>query len=372
MMSSQGKRGIKAAGPVLVIMAGGRGERFWPCSRKNRPKQLLNICGEQSLLQDTVARIAPLTAKNRILVVANQDYELEVRRQLPQLKPENILVEPESCNTAIAIGLALAYIRKRFQTEDPQVIFLPCDSLVYEPQEVCPLLEAGLRLSRDLNRMMIVGITPTRAEIGYGYIQLGAELNKNEGFSVYQVAGFKEKPDQQRAEAYLCSGEYLWNGGVVLGRAKLIGKEIQEHLPELAMALEEVQESLDTITEAKMIRTLYATAPKISFDHAVLEKSGNLGVIKAQSGWDDLGNWGALERWLPRDEAGNVSHGEFIGLETNNCNVFSPQKIVTTLGVSNLIIVESDDVLLVCAKERAQEIKVILDELRSRGRDSLL
>ena len=286
------------------MMAGGRGERFWPCSRRTRPKQLLKICGEQSLLQETVTRIAPLSIGSRILVVVNQDYELEVRRQLPQLKPENILVEPESCNTAIAIGLALAYIRKRFQTEDPQVIFLPCDSLVYEPQEVCPLLEAGLRLSRDLNQIMIVGITPSRAETGYGYIHLGPELNKNEEFSVYQVADFKEKPDRQRAEAYLCSGEYLWNGGVVLGRAKLIGNAIQEHLPELAMALEAVQDSLDTIAEAKMIRALYATGPKISFDHAVLEKSSNLGVIKAHSGWDDLGSWGAMERWLPRMSPG--------------------------------------------------------------------
>lgn len=363
---------LKTSEPVLVILAGGCGERFWPCSRRSRPKQLLKICSELSLLQETVARVKPLTTFKRIWVVTNQAYVAEVRRQLPELIPDNLLGEPQGCNTAVAVGLSLAYIKKRYQNEEPLLVIMPCDSLVYEPGEMTPLLKTALKAAQDFERIMIVGIPPSRVETGYGYIHLGSELQNDSDYPIYQVNGFKEKPDHEAVETYLSSGEYLWNGGVVVGKVEQIIKAFQEHLPKLAIELEKLQDSLDTDDERVKIQELYRIAPKISFDHAILEQSMNLGVIKAHYGWDDLGNWTAMERWLPRDATGNVSKGEHIGIETYNCNIFSPQKVVVTLGVSNLIIVATEDVLMVCAKERSQDIGDILNKLRENGRDSLL
>lgn len=358
--------------PVLVIMAGGRGERFWPRSRRSHPKQLLCLVGEQSLLQDSVARVRELTEDRRIYVVTNQDYVAEVREQLPMLPERNILVEPEGRNTAPCVGLAAAYVASHFPEENPVIAILPSDPLVRHPEVMRQVLRAGIAYAAAHDVGVIYGMWPTRPETGYGYIQLGAELSSGEDVSFHRVAAFKEKPTAAVAAQYVSSHEYLWNGGIFVWQVRSLFKEIEAHLPELAAGLAAFRPYIGSAAEASQLKAIYPTLPATSVDYGILEKTSNLVVVPADFGWDDLGSWSSLERYLPKDGAGNVAQADLIAVESQNCIVYSPRKPVVTLGVSDLIIVETDDTLMVCAKDRVQDIKAILQRLREEQREELL
>jgi mannose-1-phosphate guanylyltransferase len=358
--------------PVIVIMAGGRGERFWPRSRHNYPKQLLNIIGNQSLLQESVERVHELTEYERIYIVISHNYIQEVRNQLPMIPARNILIEPEGRNTAPCVGLAAVYIESHFPKEDPVIAILPSDSHIKNPAEMRRVLEAGIAYAATVTLGVIYGMWPTRPETGFGYIQLGKELGKSQGIPYHRVAAFKEKPDFGAAQRYFEQKEYLWNGGIFLWKRSGLQKEIKKNLPQLAKGLDEFKQQIGTPGEAQKLKEIYPTLPATSVDYGILEKTEDLVVIPTDYGWDDLGSWSALERTLPRDEAGNVIQGNHIGVDTSNCVIYSPQKPVTTLGVSDLIIVEMDDVLFVGAKERAQDVKLLLAKLREENRKELL
>lgn len=358
--------------PIFVIMAGGRGERFWPRSRRKYPKQLLNLIGEESLLQQSVERVRSLTDDARIYVVTNIDYIDEVRRQLPMLPKRNILIEPQGRNTAPCVGLAAIYIQNHFPEEDPSVAILPSDALVNDAEEMRKVLRVGLDYTQQTDSGLIYGMWPTRPETGYGYIQLGEVLGETEGIGFHKVAAFKEKPDQTTAKQYLESKKFLWNAGMFVWKVSGLMKEIQANLPELAVGLEKLRPNLGTEAELPKLTEIYPTLPSISVDYGILEKTKNLVVIPTEFGWDDLGSWSSLERFLPKDQAGNVVQGHFSGVEAKNCIVYSPKKTVTALGVSDLIIVETDDVLMVCTKEKAQEVKKIIEKLREEKREELL
>ncbi len=358
--------------PIFVIMAGGRGERLWPRSRRKYPKQLLSLVGERSLLQQSVDRIRGMTDDDRIYVVTNIDYVEPVRQQLIMLPEQNIIIEPEGRNTAPCVGLAAIYIQNHFPKEDPLVAIIPSDTLVIDPKEMCKVLSFGLDYAQKMDTGVIYGMWPTRPETGYGYIRLGKKIGEADGVSCYQVAGFKEKPDRITAENYLESKEYLWNAGIFVWKVSGLLREIQTNLPELAVGLEKLRPYLGTEDEFTKLTQIYPTLPSISVDYGILEKTRDLAVVPTEFGWDDLGNWSSLERYYPKDYAGNVVQGEFTGVKTNNCIVFSPKKMVATLGVSDLIIVETDDVLMVCAKEKAQEVKSLVEVLRAKKREDLL
>jgi mannose-1-phosphate guanylyltransferase len=358
--------------PILVIMAGGRGERFWPLSRYNFPKQLLNLAGAHSLLQETVERVHGLTEYERIYVVTGRSYADEVRNQLPEIPSRNILVEPESHNTAPCVGLAVAYITVRFPGEDPVICFLPSDSAVNNPAEMRRTLQAGIACAESGSRGVIFGMRPTRPETGFGYVQVGKELGRSQGMAYYSVASFTEKPDFNTAKKYLEQKEFLWNGGMFLWRRSCLQQEIRNNLPRLAEGLSGFQQYIGTPQEIPKLCDIYPLLPAISVDCGILEKTENLAVIPGDYDWDDLGSWTALERIWPPDEAGNVVQGHHLGVDTGNCVIYSSQKMVTTLGVSGLIIVEMDDVLFVCAKERAQDIKLVLAKLRGENQKDLL
>ncbi len=358
--------------PIMVIMAGGRGERFWPRSRYKFPKQLLNLAGTQSLLQETVERIRELTEYERIYVVTSRSYADEVRNQLPLIPARNILVEPESRNTAPCVGLAVVYIAVHFPGEDPVIAFLPSDAAINNPAEFRRTLQAGITYAETADRGVIFGMRPTRPETGYGYVQVGKELGKSQGIAYYGVASFKEKPDLDTAQKYLEQKEFLWNGGIFLWRRSCLQHEIRKNLPQLADGLAEFQQYIGTPQETPKLFDIYATLPATSVDYGILEKTEDLVVIPGDYDWDDLGSWSALERVLPLDEAGNVVQGHYLGVDTKNCVIYSPQKMVTTLGVSDLIIVEMDDVLFVCPKDRAQDVKLMLAKLREEDRKDLL
>jgi mannose-1-phosphate guanylyltransferase len=359
-------------GPVLVIMAGGRGERFWPRSRRNHPKQLLTFTGSQSLLQDSVARIRELTCEERIYVVTNIAQAAAVKEQLPFLPARNILIEPQGRNTAPCVGLAAAYIQKHYPDENPVIAFLPSDSMVFNPAEMRRVLTAGFQICKENESGVIFGMWPARPDTGFGYIQLGKKLGVCGGVPYHRVAAFKEKPDQATAEKYLAAGEYLWNGGIFIWQLTKLWSELRESLPELYQGLELFLPSIGQSDEISRLSEIYAILPAISADCGILEKTTGLVVVPTDYGWDDLGSWSAYERLLAKDGSGNVVYGRHIGVATRNCIIHSPLKTVTTLGVSDLIIVDTGDVLLVCAKEQAQNIKELLRKINDAGRQDLL
>lgn len=368
-------KGAKTMDPIIIIMAGGRGERFWPRSRVKCPKQLLNLAGEASLLQQTVARIRQLTPSQRILVVTNKDYADIVREQLPFLPVRNILVEPESRNTAPCIALAAIYIRRFFPEEDPPLAILPSDLLITNDSELQRILQVGLMFlekSFSDGSGIIYGARPTRPETGFGYIQTGERIAIESGVPLHQVISFREKPDYANAVRYLTSGEYLWNGGIFIWRHSQLLTEYQTHLPELAGEFETFTNWIGTTAETERLEQLYSRITPLSFDHGVLEQSQRLMVIPADYAWDDLGTWSALGRVTQPDTRNNVIQAEHIAFDTHGCIVYSPEKFVGILGVQDLIVVESGDVLLICHKERAQDIKMITERLREMGREDLL
>ncbi len=358
--------------PVIVIMAGGRGERLWPLSRRKYPKQLLNLAGDVSLLQQTVERIRGLTVDDRIFVVINIDYFDEVKHQITTLPKGNILIEPEGRNTAPGVGLAAIYIQRRFPEEDLSLALLPSDVLINDEAEMNRVLRVGLDYTQRTGSGVIYGMWPTRPEIGYGYIQLGECLGNTEGVPFHRVVAFKEKPDRTTAERYLQSKMFLWNAGIFVWKVSGLLQEIRTNLPELAAGLEKFRPYLGTEAEFTKLAEIYPTLPTTSVDYGILEKTNNLAVVPTKFGWDDLGSWISLERVLPKDQAGNAVQGDLVGVECKNSIVYSLKKTVAALGVSNLIIVETDDVLMVCAKEKAQEVKQLIKKLKAKKREELL
>jgi mannose-1-phosphate guanylyltransferase len=358
--------------PVFIIMAGGRGERFWPKSRRNYPKQLLNLASDHSLLQDSVVRIRELTEDKRIYIVTNRDYAAKVREQLPMLPERNILVEPEGRNTAPCVGLAAVYVARHFPEEDPVMAILPSDPLVRKPEVMRKVLRAGIEYCSAHDSGVIYGMWPTRPETGYGYIQLGSGLKTIDTVDFHQVTAFKEKPNRETAERYVSSREYLWNGGIFLWRVSCLMREIERNLPELSYGLERIKPYIGSPDEERIVREVYPDLPAISVDYGILEKSRNLAVVPADFGWDDLGSWTSLERYMPSDPDGNVVQGELIGVECRNCTISSPGKTVAALGVSDLIIVDTGDVLMICSKDKAQDIKRLIEKAREQGREDLL
>ena len=347
-----------------VIMAGGIGERFWPRSRQNLPKQFLPLLGERSLLQQSCERIQNLVSPENILVVTGRDHLSLAREQLPHLPETNFLSEPQGRNTAPCIGLAAVYLRRR----DPDGIMLvfPADHLVQGRKDFTCCMEKALELSSSTDSLVTVGIIPTRPETGYGYIE-----REEEAFPgtppAYRVRQFVEKPDYHNAVQYLHSGRYLWNSGIFAWKVGLILEKMQKHLPDLYRGLEKIASGIGTAEEQNNLESIFPSLPAISVDYGVMEKETNLLVVQGDFGWDDLGSWSALAECFSGDEAQTVGMGQHVGIDTTGCLVYGENSLIATLGVSNLVIVQEKDVVLVCPKERAQEVKKLVQEIKERG-----
>lgn len=362
--------------PILVLMAGGSGERFWPRSRRKYPKQLLKLLSDQSLLQESVARIRPLTEDRRLYVVTNRDYAADIRKQLPFVPAQNVLVEPVGRNTAPCIALAAYHIARAFPGEDPVLVFLPSDATIGNPEEMRQVLRAGVAVSAASEQGVLLGMKPTRPETGFGYIQLGEQLGVREGKAYHRVVSFKEKPDLETARRYVAAGDYFWNAGIFIWKLSNLLAEFARHLPELTQGLDRLRPFLDTAVasraRAQKLAEIYPTLPAVSMDYGVLERTAGLLAFPADFGWDDLGSWNSLERYLAADENGNVVQGEFCGVATEGCIVYSPKKTVAALGVSDLVIVETEDVLLVCRKDQAADLKKLLTAVKEKNLHHLL
>lgn len=348
-----------------IIMAGGKGERFWPLSRNNLPKQFLALTGgKRTLIQETFDRLLNSFNPQRILVVTGKDYLQLAQEQLPLLPTSNFLIEPVGRNTAPCIGLAaLALVKKE---PDACMMIFPADHLVKNEEIFQRCLERCLNLAAEGELLLTIGITPTRPETGYGYIE--KEETQLPGIPpAYPVKRFIEKPTREKAMQLLTTGKYYWNSGIFAWKASLILEKLQHHQPELYRGLMALEPSVGEVGEEQALEKLFPGLPNISIDYGVMEKEQDILVVEGSFYWDDLGSWAALAEHAPQDQYGKSVWGCHVSIDTKSCLVYGKNYLIATLGVKDLIIVESDGVIMICPKDRAQEVKTLVNQLKEKG-----
>lgn len=364
-----------------VILAGGRGTRFWPLSRKRRAKQLLALDGKHTMLQQTVARLAPMAAPSRFWIITNDDLRRAILHQLPKLPPKQIIAEPAGRNTAPAIGLA-AFLLLR---DDPDAVLglFPSDHVIADAAEYRATLSRGIEIAAAGDNIVVLGIRPTRPETGYGYIETGAP--DRDGASSLRVRRFTEKPDLATARQFLDAGNYFWNSGMFLWRADTLANALREHLPNTAILLEKIAAAYGTRKFAGTFRKLYPKCENISVDYAILEpRSANgeaqshIFCLPSDFGWNDLGSWTALhEHHVAKSKPGGrspvfVSASGSFTLNAKNNYVHVPGKFVALVGVSNLVIVETEDALLVTTLDQSQDVGKVVKHLDEKKMKKLV
>jgi mannose-1-phosphate guanylyltransferase len=351
---------------VAVIMAGGKGERFWPKSRANYPKQFLKLFGDRTLIQHTVDRILPLISSKNVFIVTNAVYKQTVIEQLPELPEENIIIEPVGRNTAPCIGLAAIHIGKKIP--DSVMFVLPSDHMILDVSNYLNVLKQAAKLAKNENALVTLGIRPDKPETGYGYIKFSHEGKSG----AYKVEKFVEKPNREVAEQYLASGQYLWNSGMFIWRTDVILMEFKKHLPESYRILKNIKSSLHSSNFTDVLTREFPKMESISIDYGIMEKAENIYVYPSEFGWDDVGSWTAIERLAGLDSNGNILNGDIIALNSRNCTIEGNSRLIAAVGLDNLIIVDTDDAILICNKDQAQSIKEVLSELKNRNRTNLL
>ncbi|CAM3776225.1 mannose-1-phosphate guanylyltransferase [Marinicrinis lubricantis] len=358
---------------TAVIMAGGKGERFWPKSRTRLPKQFLNIAGQKSMIQLTVERLEKLLDISKVFIVTNDMYAELLRIQIPHLPVENIIIEPVGRDTAPCIGLASLIIEERYP--DSTMVVLPSDHIIDHKEQFANVIETAASWAKKGPYLVTLGITPTYPETGYGYIQSSGQKEEHIGLEIHRVEKFVEKPDKATAEKYLANGNFYWNSGIFVWRTSVIRQYLKELLPPVHDVLETIKSEAKRagqITE-EIIRSEFKKMPSQSIDYGVMEKAKHIFVIPYDYGWDDVGNWTALERLNDTDEQGNVIKGDnIINVDTKNCIIEGNGKLIATLGIEDLIVIDTEDVTLVCTKDKAQDIKKLLKELREHKMDEYL
>ncbi len=344
-----------------VIIAGGRGERFWPKSRIRTPKQLLPIASKKSMIYETVKRISPLVTSKDILIIARRGLGARIKKDLPKIPTKNIISEPFGRDTAAAVGLGAILAEKK--DPDSVMVVLPADHVIGEPKKFLKTLRVAIKAARDTDNLVTMGIKPNRPETGYGYIEIGSPVRQFASSPVYEVKRFAEKPDRKKALKFMKSGRYLWNSGMFIWRTSVILKAMRKHMPQLYRGLLEIQEALGTSQEKKAIEKVYKKLDKISIDYGIMEKAKNTLVVKADYLWDDVGNWQALERISVKDKERNITKGEVSSLDTRDSIILCDKGMVGTIGIKDLIIISTEDATLICPKDRAQEVKELVHKL---------
>lgn len=332
-----------------AILAGGMGMRFWPLSVPERPKQFLRLLGERTFLQATADRAAPLTGWDRIWVSTSAPLAEEAARQLPTLNPDRFVVEPTGRNTLPCIALTFGAARRC----DPEAVAaaLPSDHRIADAPAFRAVLSAAGEIAEHTGRAVLIGCQPTRPETGYGYIRFGGRAAEANGVEARQILQFTEKPDRETAEAFLSSGEYLWNCGMFVWKTDAFFDELWRRAPEIADPIEEALEKPDRLD------ALYRALPSVSIDKGLIEKMDGALVIPAEFGWDDIGSWASVWSALPQDSDGNAVQGQGAALDTRDCLIFSQNKPILTLGVDGLAVIETDEAVMVCPLDRSQDVR---------------
>ena len=356
-----------------VIMAGGGGTRLWPVSRKNQPKQLLPLLGEETLFQSTVSRLLDEFPATRILVVTVEEQMRQMRKQVPAIPEENYLIEPSPRGTASVVGFAAAVLKKR----DPEAIMavLPSDHFIRNQDLFHYLLRAAFDVARQ-NYLVTLGIAPLSPSIAYGYIQQGEPLKGEFKYPVYKVKGFKEKPDEKMAQEFMRSGSYSWNSGIFIWRADLILSEIEKQMPALFSALSEISSVWGTPKQIEVLRAHWRGLKPETIDYGVMERAENVAILPASGlGWNDVGSWDTLFDVLFPDMTGNVSvNAQHLALETNNTLVYGTdnERLIVTIGLDDTVVVDSGDVLLICKSDQAQKVRDVVEHLKKHRQDKYL
>ncbi|NLF24791.1 MAG: NTP transferase domain-containing protein [Deltaproteobacteria bacterium] len=349
----------------VVILAGGQGARFWPVSRKQHPKQFLSInpSGE-SLIQVTLRRTLPLASSEDALIVTNVAHRDLVEKHLPGVR---LICEPFARNTAAAIGLAALYIRR--ESPGAVMIVLPADHAVKDEERLRSTYRAAIKVALERDALVTLGIKPESAHTGYGYIKRGEPLDGE----AYEVEGFYEKPSLERAQSYFRSPDFFWNSGMFIWRAEVILAAIAKHMPSLHQGLARIEAALGTPDEQGEIAEVFSSLESTSIDFGVLEHAQNCVVIACEPfGWSDIGSWDVWAEHFPADQAGNTVLGEGLLIDAHGCVVHSEHKLTAVLGVDNLMVIETEDALLVCPRDQAQEVKKIVEMLKAKGREDLI
>jgi mannose-1-phosphate guanylyltransferase len=360
-----------------VILAGGRGTRFWPRSRARTPKQLLNIIGKETMLEQTVARLRPLIPAERIWTVTNAGQAVEVRKQLPAAARQHVLTEPVGRNTAAAIALAAIHARHAARG-DALLAVLPSDHYIANPERYRVILRAALDVAREKGRMVVLGIPPTRPETGFGYIERMGESLDSRGFPVFAVRRFTEKPALAVAKEYAGSGDYHWNAGMFFWRVSTFLENLKNYLPKTYAALESLAENIGKRKYERNLRAIYPTLENISVDYAILEPatrepgSPRVFVIPAEIGWSDIGSWAAVYELLAKHPGENILAGAGYTIDAQGNFLWSASKFIAAIGVRDLVVVETPDALLICPRERAQDVGRVVKRLEDERRKELL
>jgi mannose-1-phosphate guanylyltransferase/mannose-6-phosphate isomerase len=363
-----------------VIIAGGPGTRFWPVSREQMPKQLLKIGGDDTLILQTVSRVLPLVRIDDVFIVANRALAESIGYQLSakfnRSWDGNFILEPEAKNTAPALGLAALHL-ERLDPESIMVV-LPADHSIRKTGEFLNLVKKADEAARQ-NYLVTLGIKPDRPETGYGYIKAGKVLEgsggKGQGAGdeeVYRVEAFVEKPNIETAKKYLTDGSYYWNSGIFVWKTRTFLAEIEKLQPSLYQGLVEIRKSIGTDQEADVIKEVFKKLDSLSIDYAVMEKTDRAAVIPADIGWSDVGSWAALDDVSERDKSGNVIIGNVIDIGSNDSIIYAEKRLVATIGLKSAVVVDTPDATLVCSKDRAQDVKKVVEELKKRKADEHL
>lgn len=353
---------------TALIMAGGRGERFWPKSRKTMPKQFLSLTDDgKTMIQLTVERISSLVDMKDIFISTNKDYKKLVLEQLPEIPEQNILCEPVGRNTAPCIGLGAVHIAKKY--EDALMMVLPSDHLIKYTKMFVNTLSDGCNIAEKGPNLVTIGITPDYPETGYGYIKFNPEISDGHAFGVDK---FVEKPTLEVAKEYLETEEYLWNSGMFVWKVSTILDNIQKFMPETYQGLQKIQEAIGTEQQDIVLESTFSDFKSESIDYGIMEKAENIYILPGTFGWDDVGSWLAVERIRKTNESGNVVEGNIITIDCKNNIIQGGKKLIATVGIDGLIIVDTEDATLICDKDSAGDIKKVIENLKICNRDEYI
>ncbi len=349
----------------VIVMAGGRGTRFWPRSRRELPKQCLSLDGGRSLIQRTLDRVAPLAPPERVLVITAADMAAAIAEQLPELPEGNLLIEPEGRNTAPCVGWGVMEVTRRAGS-DAVIAVISSDQLIEDEEALRADLRAAVAAARQTGALVTLGMTPDRPETGFGYLELGPAAGRFAGLELFEVARFVEKPDAATARAYLAGGRHLWNAGIFVFTARAGAAAFAAHLPELWAALSALAEA------PERLGTIYPSLQKISFDVGIMERAERVLTRPSSPGWSDVGSWAAAGQHLPESPLGRAVVRAGVAVDAGHCVVHAPDKLVALVGVEGLVIVDAGDALLVCRADQAQRVREVIEALGAEGLEDYL
>ena len=353
-----------------VVMAGGRGTRFWPRSRIAHPKQLIDIVGDRPMLAQTIERVRPQVGLESIVVVTDRVCADSMQSIVPELPGENVIIEPAPRNTAACIGLAALFLERR--QPDGVMAVLPADHAILDNEAFLDTLERAGEAARSGNALVTIGIRPKKPETGYGYIKTLAPVDGGDDAGIFGVETFVEKPSIEKAEEYLRDGRYFWNSGMFIWKVSAILEAFEKYMPELHRGLESIASKGGEPDWKQTVDRVYDSLESVSIDYGVMERADNVVMVEASFEWDDVGSWAAIDPYMEADDRANRSRGRHITLGSKDCTVYTGERLVATIGLEGLVIVDTTDALLICPKDRAQDVKAIVEILEAEGLDEYL